>query len=253
MSWTQALTFNHHKNWALVDFLGALLDIQLEQLPGSSDCVSVHFEWIQKARILEAKSEKFIQPLFRLDLTVQEVMDKMGLPFENLFKLLPDNLVPTMAEESTFPGNQNRTSPVDLPSSYDGYNLHFHMVSLKIVTYYFAKYMDATFTSDSEYKQYMQFDNASISSYKLTYEWFDTYPHPDCPQIVHKPKLFSWNEAFGFCAQYNGCTLPEFTDEADQEKFISAVLVSKSLFPVEAVYIGIRQKSQVRVVHFGLK
>ncbi len=250
MSWSQTLTFSHNKNWVIVDFLGALQDVELKQAHGSSECVSVQFKWIQREEI-EAKSDKLIFPTYRLDLTVNEAMSQYsGLPFQYAFKSYLDMLAQRV-DESTLTGNnysfvEKTHSSFHQPSFHSGYNLHFHIILFQEVKYFFAKYMDNTFTSSSEYKQYMQFDNASLSSFKLTYEWFDSYPYPDCPEIVHKPRLFSWNQALSFCTKQGHSILPEFIDVVEQQDFISAVLALKSMFPLEAVYIGAYKRLKVR-------
>ena len=127
-----------------------------------------------------------------------------------------------------------------------GCNIHYSKISTQKRIYWFLKYMDKTYTSTSEYGEYMSIRQTVAPEYRGIISSPsrivpDYYPYPNCPNIIHHPKLFSWNEARNLCSHVNG-TLPEFLSKSDEVELISVIKQSPRMFPVDTVFIGLQQR-----------
>ncbi len=74
----------------------------------------------------------------------------------------------------------------------------------------------------------------------------------ECKSLTSSPKMFSWNETNEMCKKLRVSQL-EFLNRQDLEEFLSILKVS-NIFPMEAVYLGLKQFSnkkfrQVRSFH----
>ena len=100
--------------------------------------------------------------------------------------------------------------------------------------------MDKKYTSGSEYRKY----RTKGSRFK----GFRFWKYTPCPNITHNPKLFSWNQASQLCSDVNG-TLPEFITREDEEEFTGIINQLQSMFPIDAVFIGLKSTNlkQVRL------
>ena len=104
------------------------------------------------------------------------------------------------------------------PEDYD-YKRHEYIVNSSGFIYYIVKYFD------------------TVHNYKYIYE--KTYFRP-CPNFTHNPKLFSWNQAAQLCGNVQA-TLPEFISRRKQEEFLHILKVSPGIFPIGAIFIGLKQ------------
>ena len=116
----------------------------------------------------------------------------------------------------------------------------------------FMKFMDKKISSGTEFYRY--FEVTEINFFTTVYH--DKYPrHPFCPNITHNPKLFSWIEAAIICKRnINNGTLPEFISKREQEDFLGEIKRTEVLFPMEAVFIGLKKhpNNQVKFGPIGL-
>ncbi len=131
-----------------------------------------------------------------------------------------------------------------IPSKFptiEGYNLHSFTIKISSVMYTFVKYMSRTISSTTEYSQYLRTEERAFAYDELR----DTYPQ--CPNISHHPKLFSWNEAAKFCATYEGSILPEFISRAEEERLITVIKNSAEIFPIDALFVGLRKRMSSQV------
>ncbi len=126
--------------------------------------------------------------------------------------------------------NNTKTFP-----SFTGYNQHSYNLNTEQESYLIVKYMDNTHNSRSEHEPYLEV-NKSVPVFSM---YLDTYPYPNCPTISHKPKLFSWNQARSLCEQVSG-VLPEFVSRASEDRLVEAIKGATTVFPIDAVYIGLR-------------
>lgn len=69
-----------------------------------------------------------------------------------------------------------------------------------------------------------------------------------CPNVTHNPKIFSWHEAAKICWATHA-TLPEFFNNRDQEEIINIVKESRNMFPIQALYLGLKYR-QVSLMLF---
>ena len=108
------------------------------------------------------------------------------------------------------------------------YKRHEYIVNSSGFIYYIAKYF------------------YTVHNYKYIYE--RKYFRP-CPNFTHNPKLFSWNLAAQLCGRVHA-TLPEFISRKEQEEFLHILKVSSGIFPMEAIFIGLKQKRMKEKVIF---
>ena len=111
---------------------------------------------------------------------------------------------------------------------YLEYKRQEYIVNSSGFIYYIVKYFD------------------TVHNYKYIYE--KTYFHP-CPNFTHNPKLFSWNQAAQLCGRVH-TTLPEFITRREQEEFLHILKVSPGIFPMESIFIGLKQKRMREKVIF---
>ncbi len=126
---------------------------------------------------------------------------------------------------------------------FKGYNQHFITLTSSKMTYSFVKYMDKSYTTSTEFGSYMQLKK---DSWLLDYtSFFDRYPQP-CSNITHRPKVFSWAEAYRMCHVYFG-RLPALFSQSEETNLIIALLSSADVFPLEAVFIALTARSTQKV------
>lgn len=68
-----------------------------------------------------------------------------------------------------------------------------------------------------------------------------TLPSCNIKEITHSPKLFSWQKAQILCKDAFGI-LPQFESKNQQDSFLSLMKKSTEIFPVEAIFIGLRKR-----------
>ena len=82
---------------------------------------------------------------------------------------------------------------------------------------------------------------------KGTYHFIKWYKE-ECSHFQKKwckmDQMF-WNQAAGLC-KYSGAILPEFFSRTDQDELISIIKHSTDLFPIEALFIGLRTPHRPR-------
>ena len=82
---------------------------------------------------------------------------------------------------------------------------------------------------------------------KGTYHFIKWYKE-ECSHFQKKwckmDQMF-WNQAAGIC-KYSGAILPEFFNRTDQDELISIIKHSTDLFPIEALFIGLRTPHRPR-------
>ena len=120
----------------------------------------------------------------------------------------------------------HETSPI-FPEYFE-YERHEYIVNISGNIYYIVKYFD------------------TVHNYKYNYE--KIYFRP-CPNFTHNPKLFSWNQAAQLCRRVHA-TLPEFISRKQQEEFLHILKASSGIFPMEAIFIGLKQKRNKEKVNF---
>lgn len=123
-------------------------------------------------------------------------------------------------------GPWNRELLFPFPEYINYYRYIYERNSSKGI-YFFLKYLEQNFA-----EKYSTFQARMRYNF---YPFFTT-----CPELVHSPKLFSWNETSEICEAMNG-SLPEFYSRKDQTEFIHILKDLSFLFPMEAVYIGFRR------------
>ena len=68
-----------------------------------------------------------------------------------------------------------------------------------------------------------------------------TLPQCDVKGIIHNPKLFSWEKAQILCKDASG-VLPQFDNKKVQDSFLSLMKKSHEIFPVEAIFLGLKKR-----------
>lgn len=120
------------------------------------------------------------------------------------------------------------------------YKMYSYLYQTRKGTYYFVKYMDYRYNQLYRDEMYFHFDRS------LRIKRKSTYPKIRCTHEKQKPKSFSWEEASQTCQNINA-NLPEFYSRKDQEDFIN-ILKSEDIFPIEAVFIGLRYDEAVSYI-----
>ncbi len=123
----------------------------------------------------------------------------------------------------------------------EGKNLHAFCFSMKHNLFVFIKYADKIHTTTSEYGNYLTFKYHTMQESFFT----DVYPYHDCPKITHNPKMFSWQKGAKFCYELNAC-LPKLISKKDQDWLIALLFQNNPMFPVDAIFMGLIKRAQVR-------
>ncbi len=128
---------------------------------------------------------------------------------------------------------------------FEGFNLHCFVVEISSGIFSFLKYTNTSYSTTSEYLDFLEVD--VNSTLEMVQKVFDKYPYPGCPVFYHHPKLVSWIAALEFCRNHQE-QLPQFVTLKDQRNFLSVLGNPKfQTFGFEAVYLGVRKFSKVRV------
>lgn len=112
---------------------------------------------------------------------------------------------------------------------YNDYNKHPYIIKAHRRTYYFVKYMHRKHNP-----KYVPF---FAPTYLKT-----------CPNFIHEAKLFSWKTTLGHCKGIHG-SLPQFISRKDQEELINIIKSANYLFPVEAVFLGLKTHTTGKVMN----
>lgn len=223
---------------------------------------------VGKSDLKVKHSDKKIQPYLFLDkkkgqreefLCSTKELSHLKSKISNVVQrfLFPEHILSQLPREIQREVNESyalykRCDPPTLREPYrphhnmEGYNEHFHIFSLEGEQFLFFKYFDRKYSSLSEYMHniiYTRKKNISRLPY-FTFVGEDIYPFDDCPNIVHHPKLFSWHKALQHCEKENA-QLPQLLSREDEENFISVLHSADGLFPIDAVFTGLRQQHKV--------
>ncbi len=86
--------------------------------------------------------------------------------------------------------------------------------------------------------------------WKDYYKFYHKTPHGTCQKPAYEPRPFSWMHALDMCRDMKH-TLPTFLSRTEQEDFIMSIKNFPELFPMEAVFLGLRQRRGVSTFQRG--
>ncbi len=122
------------------------------------------------------------------------------------------------------------------------FNMHVFIFRSSSKEFSFSKKFDPTHNAKTEFSDHLEevwaLPFLNIRQHK------DNYPHPNCPNIVHKPSLIRWDVARELCRGTNE-TLPQFKSRIEQEEFIALLKYDSNMFPIDAVFVGLYRTRKV--------
>ncbi len=253
MTWNHTVIFSQSKTQAVVALPGTVGELVVKTMVDNSFILEIKYlgdrDKLNITSILYSKIKKSEIPGVR-DMVLMNLVSKFLT-----HSLFQTNKTKNEWERSAkafkpyFVGNMiDRIAHSFVYPTFKGYNrVEFRM---KLQTeegeriYTFMKFMEKKVSSRTEFYKY--FEETESTPFKTVFH--DKYPRdPFCPNITHNPKMFSWIQAAGICKWNFNAILPEFISKREQESFLHAVKQTAVLFPMEAVFIGLRKDPNAQV------